>query len=129
MTVSAKFVGMALKDVYAFACEEYHLRRNSRLHADLPGDVAAVDSVREIDVSKNYVGPKGLRALLEVVRCCPSLHTLVLRDQQLTKDAVVALCDAATGHPSLRVLDLRQNPITMDGGRHLFDLVSNNSRI
>ena len=125
----AKYVGMALKEVYAFACDEFHLKRNSRFYSELPASADAVDTVREIDVSKNYIGPKGLRALLEVVRSCPRLHTLVLRDQQLSKEAVLTLCDALVSHPALRTLDLRQNPITIDGGRHLFDLVQCNPRI
>jgi len=120
---------MALKEVYSFACEEYHLKKNSRFFNDLPSDIDATESVREIDVSRNYIGPKGIKALLEVVKSCYNLHTLILRDQQLSKEAVLMLCDTLASHPSVRKLDLRQNPITIDGGRHLFDLVQANPRI
>lgn len=125
----AKFVGLSPQEIYTFACEEYHLKRNSRLFNELPSTAAGVNTVTMIDVSNNYIGPKGLKGLLQVVRSCPALHTLVLRDQQLTKDSVLTLCDALVSHPALRILDLRQNPITIDGGRHIYDLVCSNARI
>jgi uncharacterized protein (TIGR02996 family) len=65
-----------------------------------------LDGLRLLDVSQNHFGPAGLEALLE--RQPPSLHTLVMRDNELL-DKGAALLAGSPASDGLLEVDLSRN--------------------
>eukprot|EP00672_Neobodo_designis_P028569 CAMPEP_0174853814 /NCGR_PEP_ID=MMETSP1114-20130205/29585_1 /TAXON_ID=312471 /ORGANISM="Neobodo designis, Strain CCAP 1951/1" /LENGTH=928 /DNA_ID=CAMNT_0016088481 /DNA_START=24 /DNA_END=2810 /DNA_ORIENTATION=- len=125
----AQYAGLSLFDIYARKCEELHCKRNSALAAQLPKKPDYFEAPTSLDLSNNFVGPKGLLAVLEVVRCCTGLISLDVQDQQMTNDSVQAICDVLQHHPSVTTLNVSNNPITIEAGRAILDLVRANPRL
>ncbi|CCW66857.1 unnamed protein product [Phytomonas sp. Hart1] len=126
--------------VYLEACKRHGVKLPN---PDLVKFLLAHDSfseIEEIDVGNNYLGNRGILALLEVVKALPKIRFLNLSDQKLyntdlnqgsvkgnaTMDAVVALCGT---HPTLTSLDLSRNPIGNYAGRRLLGLAQANPNL
>jgi hypothetical protein len=124
-----QYVGLSLRDIYVRKCDELHCKKNSHLLELFPTKPDLFEVPTAIDMSKNFIGAKGLLALLEVVRCCSGLMTLDLRDQQMTNESVDEVCSVLLRHPSIVRLNLGHNPISIAGGRALLDLVKVNTVI
>jgi hypothetical protein len=122
----ANYAGLSLRDIYAKKCEEMHCKRNSQFYLSLPSKPDLFEVPSSIDLSQNFVGPKGLVALMEVVRCCTGLTSLNLRDQQMSNESVFTICSVVARHPTLIKLDLSNNPLTISGGAALIELTKNN---
>jgi hypothetical protein len=125
----AQYAGLSLRDIYARKCDELHCKRNSAFYNMLPSKPDFFEVPVAIDISQNFVGPKGLLAVLEVVRCCSGLVSIDLRDQQMTNESITAVCDTLQLHPTVTTLNVGDNPITIDAGRALLDLAKANPRI
>lgn len=125
----SQYAGLSLREIYAKKCEELGCKKNSQLTALLPAKPDVFEVPTSIDMSMNFVGPKGLRPLAEVVRCCTGLVSLDLRDQQMTNESVEFLCEVLLRHPSLTSLNLSDNPLTIAAGNALIELAKNNPNI
>lgn len=100
----------------------------------------AFDQIEEIDLSSNYIGNRGILAVLAVAEALPNLRFLNLADQKLynsdlsedsikgnvTIDRLVEVCKV---HPSINAIDLSSNPICNYAGRKLLSLVHANRRM
>ncbi|PWU96588.1 putative calpain-like cysteine peptidase [Trypanosoma cruzi] len=120
------FAGLSLREIYEKKCVELHCRKNSaicQLLSDVPDEY---QSLVFIDLSKNFLGPKGILPLLEIVRCCRNIRVFDLRAQQLDIVAIDALCLALRQHPSILQINLSDNPLTMNAGVSLLQLVREN---
>eukprot|EP01002_Notosolenus_urceolatus_P000484 NODE_1118_length_1571_cov_78.861367_g921_i0.p1 GENE.NODE_1118_length_1571_cov_78.861367_g921_i0~~NODE_1118_length_1571_cov_78.861367_g921_i0.p1 ORF type:complete len:464 (-),score=115.94 NODE_1118_length_1571_cov_78.861367_g921_i0:104-1495(-) len=82
-----------------------------------------------LDQSSNYLGKKGISALVEILPTLTSLSTLVLRDNQIDNEVVQILCQGIRSHPTLASVDLRGNPISLMGARALLNTLQANHRI
>ncbi|KAG5497963.1 hypothetical protein GH5_02759 [Leishmania sp. Ghana 2012 LV757] len=121
------YVGYSQREIYKKRCRELGCACNSavvQLLSDVPDDVASLTS---LDLSRNFIGRKGILPLLDVIEGAGQLRSLDLRDQQLGNDVVEVICARLRGHPSLLKLNLSNNPITLAVSSALLDLVKENS--
>jgi hypothetical protein len=123
------YAGLSMREIYLKKCEDLGVRKNSQFVAFLPDKPDQFDFPQEISVAKNFLGPKGLRPLLEVVRVCTNLRSLDLRDQQLTKESIDELCTVLLNNKTLTRLNLADNPLTIASGAVIADLVKANQNI
>ena len=87
---------------------------------DTPGDFT---SLRELDLSLNCVGKKGVRALLWVMRCATNLEKVLLADNFLTNDSIAEIVAVLNEHPAVAHVDVSRNPISHDAGKLLSEFV------
>lgn len=120
------YVSSGLRSNYLNHCQSLDIKPNSQLIDEL---VDATMEQTTIDISQNYLGRNGFRAFLDVLSSCPKLKNLVLQDNGLDNDAVVALCRVIVAHPALSILDLSGNPLSLAGGQAILDMVQKNNQI
>mmetsp|Transcript_133876 Transcript_133876/g.232298 ORF Transcript_133876/g.232298 Transcript_133876/m.232298 type:complete len:1482 (-) Transcript_133876:497-4942(-) len=128
MPVLQSYVGASgLKMTYLNHCRALNISPNSKVLQQIAE--RNVDSLEDIDLTQNFLGRNGFRAFLEVIQHCPKLKNLVLRDNGLDNDAIVALCRIAARHPSLAEIDLSGNPLSLAAGQAALDLSQRNRNI
>lgn len=115
-------IAMGMRQQYAALCRQVGIKPNSMLLRALP-DTHGV-SVSRIDTSINYIGPKGLAPLLQVLRGNIGLEYLNLSHNNLENDEVIDLVNVlmTESGASLRFLDLSNNPVSLAGGAALLRL-------
>ena len=96
---------------YIKKCLDLGVKANTGLIKSMDnGDIC--DDTVHLDLTKNYVGAKGVCAVLEAVReGCPKLKSIDLSGCSVNNTVVTALCEVAEGHPSLETINLRNNPL------------------
>eukprot|EP00995_Heteronema_vittatum_P008752 NODE_399_length_1408_cov_353.530537_g295_i0.p1 GENE.NODE_399_length_1408_cov_353.530537_g295_i0~~NODE_399_length_1408_cov_353.530537_g295_i0.p1 ORF type:complete len:234 (+),score=60.80 NODE_399_length_1408_cov_353.530537_g295_i0:171-872(+) len=119
---------LSLREIYQYYCTAYKCKPNSKLLSQLPTAVGPL-SMRELTLSENLVGDRGILPVLELVRLNPQLHTLWLPDNGLRNTAVECLVHMALEHPSLTDIDLSNNRITLGAGKVLQELARKNNRL
>ncbi|KEG14644.1 calpain-like cysteine peptidase [Trypanosoma grayi] len=124
--MASYYAGLSLREIYERKCTELQCRKNSAICHVLSNVPDEFNSLTLIDLSKNFLGPKGILPLLEIIRCCRNIRTLDLREQQLDNDAIDALCLALRQHPSVVRINLTDNPLTMSAGTSLLQLAKTN---
>ncbi|KAK7201086.1 calpain-like cysteine peptidase [Novymonas esmeraldas] len=123
------YVGYSQREIYKKRCDELGCACNSavvRVLSDAPDDVASLTS---LDLSRNFLGSKGVIPLLDVIEGATQLRSLDLRDQKLGNDAVEVICARLRRHPSLLKLNLSSNPITLAVSSALLELARQNTVI
>ncbi|KPA83243.1 putative calpain-like cysteine peptidase [Leptomonas pyrrhocoris] len=121
------YAGFSLKEVYKKRCADLQCAANSvvvKLLSDVPDDFTSLTS---LDLSRNFLGTKGVIPLLDVVECAKALQSLDLRNQELGNEAVAIICARLRRHPSLQKLNISDNPITLAVGPDLLELAKNNA--
>eukprot|EP00659_Diplonema_papillatum_P001767 gene1767-2695_t len=111
---------------YAAACRDMHLKPNSQLENIF---VEATTTITRLDLSKNYVGPKGIMALLKAIEEKQELEELVLGSNGLTNVVMDQLCAMLRTHKNIRMVDLSDNPISHIAGRYLLSALQVNQNI
>ncbi|KAH9579955.1 Peptidase C2 [Trypanosoma melophagium] len=124
--MASYYAGLCLREIYERKCLELHCKKNSALCSILSDVPDEFHSLTSLDVSKNFLGPKGILPLLEIIRCCKNIRTLNLSEQKLDTDAIDALCLALRQHPSVVRINLSHNPLTMSAGALLLQLAKTN---
>ena len=127
--------------VYTIACKKHGVKRpNPKLVAFFRDEEPIADDIEEIDLSNNYVGNRGILAVLDVVEILPNFRFLNVSNQKLyntdlSEDSVKGnatvdrIVDVFKGHPSANALDISNNPISNYAGRKLLGLVQLNNRM
>ncbi|PWV03559.1 Flagellar Member 4 [Trypanosoma cruzi] len=117
---SNNHIGMSHK--YMLLCRQAGIKPNSMLLRALP-DTQGV-SVSRVDTSGNYIGPKGLMPLLQVLRDNTGLKYLNLSHNNLENDEVIELVSFLMNPSgaSLQSLDLSDNPVSLAGGAAILRL-------
>ncbi|GET90805.1 calpain-like cysteine peptidase, putative [Leishmania tarentolae] len=121
------YIGYSQREIYRKRCDELGCACNSaviQLLSDVPGEVTSLTS---LDLSRNFLGRKGVIPLLDVIESAAQLRSLDLRDQQLGNDTVEVICARLRRHPSLLTLNLSNNPITLAISSALLELASQNT--
>ncbi len=123
------FFQQSLSAVYSANCRALGAKPNSQLLKWLPSDPQRASDVTVLDLSRNFVGPAGVNALLATIEGMPCLRVLNLDDNQLVNSNMDVLCRHAKGHPSLQEISLAKNPISLAGAKALLYLVTCSPRI
>eukprot|EP01065_Artemidia_motanka_P041812 TRINITY_DN5474_c0_g1_i2.p1 TRINITY_DN5474_c0_g1~~TRINITY_DN5474_c0_g1_i2.p1 ORF type:complete len:569 (+),score=226.77 TRINITY_DN5474_c0_g1_i2:50-1708(+) len=88
------------------------------------------DETEHLDMRNNYVGAKGLIAILEMIQeGCPNVLTLNLAGNSVNNTVIDLLVEVAAAHPKLEAIDLSDNPLSYKAGQALLSLAKKNSRI
>lgn len=116
----------SLQEVYVQQCELLRCKKNSYLLKVLPAAPNSFDALVSLDLSLNFVGRVGLRAVLEVIRVAQKLEHLTLADNWIDNQSIREVISVISGLPQLHYLDLSRNPISHTAGRLLSEYVGNN---
>ncbi|KAG5479464.1 hypothetical protein LSCM1_04727 [Leishmania martiniquensis] len=111
----------SLVDVYEQACRGAVVRPNSALTRCFAASNQAMP-LKVLSLTNNLIGPRGLVALLPVLReCRHTLHSVDLSHNNLGNGSIrmLVLCFANRGFAALRQLELRGNLLTYQGGKCL----------
>ena len=125
----AAYAGLSLQEIYSIKCDEIHCKKNSWLVKNLPMTPGDFETLERLDLSNNFVGPKGLLPVLEIVKVCSSLTYFSLKDNQLTNQSTCDVCDVLAIHPGIVNLDISNNPVTLSPGKALLELAQKNPRM
>lgn len=112
--------------LYLQRCTKMRIKPNSVIDRMM---IEAQEPVKVLDMSRNYVGPNGLLALIDVVEHNPNITTLILGDNGANNQVVEKLCIMAKSHPSLTTIDLNRNPISHLAGRMILHALQVNPRL
>ena len=112
---------------YAAACKHLNIRPNSEIEK-IFSEATSLD-MRTLDLTRNYLGPKGLLALLPMIQDRHSIEDVILRKNGVNNTVIELLCQVLKSHRGVRSIDLAKNPISHIAGRHLLTLLQNNTRI
>lgn len=123
------YAGLSLREIYERRCKDYGIKCNSALMKQLPGFPDDFGSLKLLDLSSNFVGPKGILPLLHVIECCTHLVALDLRSQSLNKESVDHLCSTLRSHRSVQCINLSENPVNIASGVLLLELCKENPAI
>ncbi|KEG14312.1 cAMP-dependent protein kinase regulator [Trypanosoma grayi] len=119
---------LAPRDVYIRACAEAGLNPNSGV-LDILSANQGPAGIECIDVSRNYLGDKGVLPLLAVVDRCPNLLEIDLSENGLRNNAIRALCSSAVKHPSLQRINVSDNYISEGAAVQLQQLLADSPRV
>ncbi|KAH9600151.1 Cyclic nucleotide-binding domain [Trypanosoma melophagium] len=122
------------------ACRKEGVKQPNTILMDFFREHPSPSEIDEIDLSKNYVGNRGILALLDVIEVLPSFRFLNCSNQKLyntdlsddsvrgntTVDRIVEVFKV---HPTANALDISNNPISNYAGRKLLTLTQVNRRI
>eukprot|EP01062_Namystynia_karyoxenos_P033374 TRINITY_DN24572_c0_g1_i1.p1 TRINITY_DN24572_c0_g1~~TRINITY_DN24572_c0_g1_i1.p1 ORF type:complete len:230 (+),score=66.40 TRINITY_DN24572_c0_g1_i1:86-691(+) len=114
-------------EVYGEQCRRNRCRPNSGVLGAL--QAAACADIAELSFDANYLGSVGLLPLLAVLPLLPSLQRLSFRSCGLDAPQVTVLARVAARLPSLRSLDVADNPFGCLGGKALLEAAEANRGI
>eukprot|EP00756_Hemistasia_phaeocysticola_P048454 Hpha_TRINITY_DN22876_c0_g1::TRINITY_DN22876_c0_g1_i1::g.84401::m.84401 len=120
----AKLPPISLGVVYKSACQELGMKPNSQMIASL-----ATPGLTCLDLSRNYLGPKGVKCLAAVLRVNHSISELVLRGVELTNPCVAIIAEALKKDSHVKRLDLSDNTLSYSAGRKLLWLLQTNTAL
>eukprot|EP01062_Namystynia_karyoxenos_P062633 TRINITY_DN55515_c0_g1_i1.p1 TRINITY_DN55515_c0_g1~~TRINITY_DN55515_c0_g1_i1.p1 ORF type:complete len:1605 (+),score=415.52 TRINITY_DN55515_c0_g1_i1:92-4906(+) len=103
---------LGLAEVYERQCKALFMRPNSELLRLLPRGPNLVDTVFELQADANYLGDKGCRAVVEVLRLGQCIQHVRLAANGLTDTALSHLVPVLRAHPSVTAVDLAGNKLT-----------------
>eukprot|EP01061_Rhynchopus_euleeides_P024427 TRINITY_DN39375_c0_g1_i1.p1 TRINITY_DN39375_c0_g1~~TRINITY_DN39375_c0_g1_i1.p1 ORF type:complete len:493 (+),score=116.98 TRINITY_DN39375_c0_g1_i1:31-1509(+) len=112
---------------YAAACRNLNIRPNSEIQKIF--DDSTSEDMRVLDLTRNYLGPKGLLAVLPILSDQPSVQTVILRGNGVTNAVIEVLCQVLRDHKGVQSIDLSHNPISHIAGRQLLTLLQTNTNI
>ena len=111
---------------YQEQCALTNVRVNTSFLDSLPANSTELTFV---DLAYNYIGKKGIRAVLDVVGLCRNVQRLDLTDNKLNDVSVTWIVSIAKTHPSLTQIILDKNLISRAGGTMLLNLLHEKSTI
>lgn len=121
-----------LEDLYIYYCRRCDCKPNTRLAGELRTAYEAAGEQRlldRIDLSNNYVGPKGIAPVLELARNIHNLSVLDLRNNFLEDNELSMVVKALSKHPSVQSVDLGGNRLTEHSIPQILHLLGVNNNI
>lgn len=129
----------SLQETYMRACAEVGLRPNSAVLGLLPEKGGAEFGSVTLDLSRNYVGDKGVAPIFATLQRMPNVRAVVLSENGLRNKGIELLCTSAAQMTQLEFIDVSDNFIS-DGAavalerllmanRHVKDVAFENTKI
>eukprot|EP00672_Neobodo_designis_P013536 CAMPEP_0174880888 /NCGR_PEP_ID=MMETSP1114-20130205/83985_1 /TAXON_ID=312471 /ORGANISM="Neobodo designis, Strain CCAP 1951/1" /LENGTH=679 /DNA_ID=CAMNT_0016116281 /DNA_START=60 /DNA_END=2095 /DNA_ORIENTATION=- len=121
-----------LEDLYVHYCRRCGCKANSQLRAHLCEAYAAANERRvlqAVDVSQNYVGPKGFQPVMMLVANLDSVERLDASNNMLQHEALEALAEVAVKHAGLREIYLSHNDFHDSSAPLLLNMLQRNWRL
>eukprot|EP00736_Rhodelphis_marinus_P013438 Rmarinus@m.20484 len=81
------------------------------------------------DLTNIYLGDRGLQPFLSAIVNDLRFSRLILRKNGLRRNAMQDLCEILSGHPSIRLIDIRDNPFGDAGMAAAIDLAQSCPRL
>ncbi|KPA75626.1 hypothetical protein ABB37_08493 [Leptomonas pyrrhocoris] len=125
----AKSRAPSLQEVYLRFCAEMGLRPNSAFLSLLPEKGGVDYGKATLDLSRNYVGDKGIAPILSTLQRMPSVRALILSENGLRNHGVELLCTSAAQLSQLEFIDLSDNFISEGAAVALGRLLTENRNI
>ncbi|KAK7202112.1 Leucine Rich repeat [Novymonas esmeraldas] len=119
----------SLQESYIRSCAEMGLRPNSAFTSMLPDKGGVEYAAATVDLSRNYVGDKGIAPILVTLEKMPNLRALILSENGLRNHGVELVCACAANLPHLEFIELSDNYISDGAAVALFRLIEHHSRI
>jgi hypothetical protein len=116
------------RDAYTTLCKRGGLHVITAVEKMLPAGSGAWE-VTDLDLSRTYVGHRGVVPIMELCKLLHKLTTLNLSNNYLNNKSVYWICKAAAFHPSLQSIDLSHNEVTWTAGMCALELVVRNPTI
>jgi|EP00670_Eutreptiella_braarudii_P005213 CRP-like cAMP-binding protein/septum formation inhibitor MinC len=118
---------------YLTKCKEHNIKKPNKEVIDQLEEAQGFEELESLDLSRNYVGNKGMLAIMEVIAKCKNFSTLVVgqHNAELSSDNefVDKIMQVAAAHPSMTSIDFMGNPVTAYGAKKLLDLARENEQI
>ncbi|EKF38414.1 regulatory subunit of protein kinase a-like protein, putative [Trypanosoma cruzi marinkellei] len=122
------------------ACRKEGVKQPNTILMDFFRSNPSPSQIEEIDLSQNYVGNRGILAVLDLIEKLPSFRFLNCSNQKLyntdlSEDSVRGnatvdrIVEVFKVHPTANALDMSNNPISNYAGRKLLVLAQVNRRI
>lgn len=127
---------------FVLACKKHGVKRPNPTLVDFFTKTEPIaQDIEEINLSNNYIGNRGILALMDVIETnLPNFRSLSLQNQKLyntdlsddsvkgnaTIDRVV---EVFRSHPNVTALDLSKNPVSNYAGRKVLSLTQMNARM
>ena len=126
---TAKKQSKSLREIYEETCIETKVTPNSVFLNNLPNKVGMVLNSDTLDLSRNYVGDRGLVPVLAIVQRSPQLQKLNFSENGLRNNAIKAMVAVLKHHPEVVSIDVSDNYISEGAGKALESLLKENTRI
>lgn len=127
--------------LYLLGCKNHGVKRpNPQILKYLQQYQEDPSELEVLDLSNNYVGNRGIHAILEVIEKLPNFRYLNVSNQKLyntdlSEDSVKGnatvdrIVEVLKSHPTANALDISANPVSNYAGRKLLGLVQVNKRV
>ncbi|KEG10332.1 WD40 repeat-containing protein [Trypanosoma grayi] len=109
----------ATANVYRECCATYVVKPNKDVLEQI--DRPDFFTIKQIDVSRTFLGELGVRALLDFVGTHAGIQRLILVKNDVDAACVEQLCHVLRNSPSLYYVDLSENPMSTPSARLLWE--------
>jgi hypothetical protein len=125
-----EYMDRSSRHLYYDACITLDIPVNETVYHRLCNDIGDFTAYTMQIPESEYVGERGVQALLPVLKVNQLITLISFPGQGITDDVIDALCPLLKQHERLHVLDLRKNPeITDASGDTLARLIKLNTAI
>ena len=125
-----QFSSLAPCEAYSLICKRCGCKCIRSVSTALPATPSTWGTLTTLDLSRTYIGPRGVLPVAELCKVLGSLKSLLVADNYLDNQSVWWLSKMALFHPSLTRIDLSSNQsISWTGGMSLLDLACKNGAI
>ncbi|CAD2220292.1 Leucine Rich repeat, putative [Angomonas deanei] len=118
----------SLRDLYIKKCKQEKIHANSGI-LELLSDDPTTFPFDTLDLQSNFIGNRGVVAVMTIIERSPNIRSLNLCDNGLRNSGVQYVCEGAARHPSLQSLNLSNNYISDGAADSLEKLLLCNARI
>lgn len=119
----------SLRDVYEDSCRENGVHPNSVFSRMLPEKQGSSLHGDTLDLSRNYLGDRGVVPAMQVLHRCPNVRRVILTENGLRNAGVQAACAIMTRHQGLTSVDFSDNYISQGAAVAIEQLLLENTRI